>query len=239
MLLCSATPGAIFEALDRARPTSKTEISTVDTDVCGLQYLEELVVECEVGADVLLALRGKTPRLRALVISQLASGEASAPHVAEPTTAAEVPVEEDGREEGGQPTQGTVTPFEALLLLLQSLPPQQLRVFGLNSALPRFEQPRTATIQGRFGASGKQTQAEAAALHIAVEDLRKRVDQRRRTGFPEEAESDELLTLLTEQQNETLCALWVSLLATALNTLTWLSLSSICEQTLGLLPVFL
>ncbi|KAL8274848.1 hypothetical protein Esti_001254 [Eimeria stiedai] len=193
------TPGALFAAMDSMSLKGSSSAEASSADGGGLQFLEELVVECEVGAEVLLALRGKTPRLRSLVIAQLAADH--------PTSA----MERGDGVSAAAGTEGKVTNFEALLLLLQSLPPQQLRVFGLNTALPR-----NATTQSEEGGSsihGTQTMNECkveatTTLQGALLDLRKRLGERKKTGFPEEAEGDELLSLLTQQQNETLCAIW-------------------------------
>ncbi|KAL8444966.1 hypothetical protein Emed_005935 [Eimeria media] len=196
------TPGALFAAMDSMPLKRSSLIESNSAEGGGLQHLEELVVECEVGAEVLLALRGKTPKLRSLVIAQLA---------ADPSTSA---VERENQTTGDSgDEEKKVTNFEALLLLLQSLPPQQLRVFGLNTALPR-----NSTTQSEGGERNANSSSSARAenackgevttVQDALLDLRKRLEERRKTGFPEEAESDELLSVLTQQQNETLCAIW-------------------------------
>ncbi|KAL8430872.1 hypothetical protein ACSSS7_005666 [Eimeria intestinalis] len=192
------TPNALYDAMDSMPLKGGSSLQARNADGGGLQLLEELVVECEVGAEVLLALTGRTPRLRSLVIAQLA---------ADPSI--------DEKEFGGdaQATKGRVTNFEALLLLLQSLPPQQLQVFGLNTALRRYS--TTYSAAGNACAPSlnslrttDERKGEATTLQAALLDIRKRLEERRRTGFREEAEGDELLSLLTQQQNETLSAIW-------------------------------
>ncbi|KAL8453595.1 hypothetical protein Emag_001752 [Eimeria magna] len=195
------TPGALFAAMDSMPLKGNSKLEAGSADGGGLQFLEELVVECEVGAEVLLALRGKTPRLRSLVIAQLA---------ADPSTSE---VERENEAAGAAANEErNATNFEALLLLLQSLPPQQLRVFGLNTALPRSTASQSGGGRGATSLNSSRTanecKEEIKTVQDALFDLRKRLEERRRTGFPEEAESDELLSLLTQQQNETLCAIW-------------------------------
>ncbi|KAL8427089.1 hypothetical protein Efla_006895 [Eimeria flavescens] len=225
-----AAPGALFAAMDSVRLTaaskasynsgsskSSSSISSFSRSVSSsnLQFLEELVVECEVGADVLLALKGKTPRLRSLVIAQLAV-DASSQETADgsgQTVAAAAGGGLGGGERGEE--EAGATSFEALLLLLQSLPPQQLRVFGLRTSLSRGEEAGGSAEGGErrqllFHPAADSAAAASAAADVKLElqDLRRRLNERRRTGFPQEAQSDELLSLLTEKQNETLCAVW-------------------------------
>lgn len=210
MLLSSATPGAVLAAIDGLRPTASSKLDENSRDLGGLQYLEELVVECEVDAEVLLALRGKTPRLKSLVIAQLSTSQTPNHEAAETRAPTDIPPASEGERGCSQTPEERPTAFEALLLLLQSLPPQQLRVFGLNSSLSLRKTPSKETVEEHCrAASGTTNAEEGATLQAAIKDLRQRLEQLKRTGVPEEAEGDELLSLLATQQNETLCALWV------------------------------
>ncbi|XP_026190897.1 uncharacterized protein LOC34623162 [Cyclospora cayetanensis] len=194
----SVVPNAVLAAMDADRRLSRDHEAAPATrfDLGGLQHLEELVFECDVGSALLLALRGRTPRLRSLVLSRLQVEEA-------PPFAAD------------QQTSKEPTAFEALLLLLESLRPQQLRVFGVSrahAASVGCEEECSDALPWRHLPNGE----EAAHMRDALESLRNRIQQRHQRGaLHSEVLWDELADVLSHKFNTSLAALWVSKAASA------------------------
>ncbi|OEH76850.1 hypothetical protein cyc_07140 [Cyclospora cayetanensis] len=195
-------PNAVLAAMDADRRLSRDHEAAPATrfDLGGLQHLEELVFECDVGSALLLALRGRTPRLRSLVLSRLQVEEA-------PPFAAD------------QQTSKEPTAFEALLLLLESLRPQQLRVFGVSrahAASVGCEEECSDALPWRHLPNGE----EAAHMRDALESLRNRIQQRHQRGaLHSEVLWDELADVLSHKFNTSLAALWLPDLQCSLSAL--------------------
>lgn len=164
----------------------------------GLQHLEELVLDTVVGPELLLALRGKTPRLKTLIISRLSE---------KPNSSYQARYELAGVSASGgeEPAEEHVSALEALLLLLEELPPQQLAVFGFGKGLELSG--------GGFGAGSKSignSNNSACKFPEGLSGLRARLRGRGREGDKEEAIGDELCSLLASKHQESLRALWVN-----------------------------
>ncbi|CDI75162.1 hypothetical protein, conserved [Eimeria praecox] len=200
-----STPQDVLAAADSARdpcgltslhPSSRYPIISSKASSSGLLPLEELVLETEVGPELLLALRGKTPRLKTLIISRLSDKPSSSYQKRCQSAAAAVTGEMATEEQ-------SVSALEALLLLLEELPPQQLAVFGFGKAL---EQSRGGS--GAMGSSNNP--CNNCSFLEGLRCLRARLQKRRSNGDKEEAIGDELCHLLATKHHESLRALWVS-----------------------------
>ncbi|CDJ29223.1 uncharacterized protein EMH_0003330 [Eimeria mitis] len=214
-----STPQDVLAAADAARGSSGTtslhsgsrkgpnSSSSSSSSSSGLQQLEELVLETEVGPDLLLALRGKTPRLKTLIISRL-SDKPSSSHQGISESAASAATEAAVAKEE------SVSALEALLLFLEELPPQQLVVFGFGMPL--------GSSGGRNGntsssnSSSSNSSSSDCKLPEGLRGLRARLQRRGGGGNKEEAAGDELCCLLASKHHESLRALWMPDICTSL-----------------------